>query len=478
MKHYTVSKSICLAICLFLIGISAFAQKKIVLDFATKKITAFEVKDTLRGGDMYQLQIKNINTFLYKIAIQTKDTITEHQLKFPGFGSLNPDSMKTLTATLSSLSLLSSVAPVYGQQKMLGEDENVRPTKTKKEIEAARIEAVKERIDAEHRQLQNNVDDLEIVKTRIDSQSFAVKKFMLSALVEDTSNTIFNKLGGKTYSIDRVLRSMDDIRSSLAQEQKSVIDNYAQYLDDLADYQDIINASAEIKNADGKVKTIYDLLKKTIGDALALVDASICEDVLKKMVVVENNRKREYLSLPFQLTGDQTRMHITIMPRDSGSYLQTYCTDYVFPWAKNWFVGVGSSFYVSFLHDEAYSTVTTISTDTSYKVIQENPGYIEIGMQAMMMFGFCQSDYGYCYLSFGPAISISNKIKPRLLIGAGYALGTKNLFTIGLNLIGGEVDRKSEAIQLDTKYARKPEQISVSRMDYGIAFTVGYVFNL
>jgi hypothetical protein len=361
---------------------------------------------------------------------------------------------------------------------MLAEEENVQSPKSKKEIEKARIEAVKERIDAEHQQLQNNVDDLEIVKTRIDSLSFAVKKFMLSALVEDASDTIFNKLGGKTYSIDRLLQSMDEIRSSLAQEQKSVIDNFAQYLDDLADYQDIINASAEIKNADGKVKTIYELLKKTIDEALALLDASKCEDMLKKMIMVENTRKREYVSLPFQLTGDQTKMHITIMPRDSGSYLQTYSTDYVFPWGKNWFVGAGYSFYVSTLYDEAYSTVTTISTDTSYKVIRENPGNFEIGLQAMMIFGFCQSDFGYCYLSFGPAISISNKIKPRLLIGAGYALGSKNLFTIGLNLIGGEVDRKSEAIQLDTKYARKPEQIAVSRMEYGLAITVGYVFNL
>jgi hypothetical protein len=195
------------------------------------------------------------------------------------------------------------------------------------------------------------------------------------------------------------------------------------------------------------------------------------------MIDAENCRKREYVSLPFQLMGDQTKMHITIEPREKTSSLQAYSTDFVFPQEKNWFMGVGSSFYVSFLHDDAYSTVT-ILTDTSYRVIKENPGSLEIGMQAMMMIGFCSSNWGYWYASFGPGISISNKVKPRLLAGGGYAFGKRNLFTVGVNFIVGAVDRKSEVIQLDTRYAQKPDQITVSRIEYGLCLTVGYVFNL
>jgi hypothetical protein len=103
---------------------------------------------------------------------------------------------------------------------------------------------------------------------------------------------------------------------------------------------------------------------------------------------------------------------------------------------------------------------------------------VEFGLQAMMMMGFCSSDEGYWFGSFGPGISIAKSVKPRLLFGFGYAFGKRNMLTVGLNVIIGSVDRISNVYDVNTTYKQKPEQITVSQTEYGIGLTIGYVFNL
>jgi hypothetical protein len=458
MKHLSGAIIIRFAICLFLMTTASFAQKTLILDFKTKTFNNLKEIDALKEGDTYQLQIININTFLYNISVQTRDTITQRELKFPGFGSFDLSPINAITGNLSPL------------KTFIPEISLTQP-------KGIRVPSIRESINDEQINIKNAKIYLELVKTHIDLLFFTAKKFILSALVEDTATGMYKKLGGNAFSIDTFIHDIDSIRLSLAERQKWTVDRYTRYTKIAEIYQDSIKNVPEIKKGDAEIKTAYEELIKTIGVALASVDADKCMDNLTKIIDAENNRKYEYVSLPFQLKGDQIKMHITIAPREKTSSLQAYSTDFVFPREKNWFIGVGSSFYISSLHDDAYSTVT-ISTDTSYKVIKENPGSLEIGMQAMMMIGFCPSDWGYAYASFGPGISISNKVKPRLLLGAGYAFGKRNLITVGANLIVGAVDRKSEAIQLDTRYDQKPDQITVSRIEYGVSITVGYVFNL
>jgi hypothetical protein len=423
------------------------------------------------------LHITNINTFLYSISIQTRDTITERELKLPGYSFFDIPSIQTAASGLSPLELLKG-SPIFriGKPDKMGRRPKVDTTyeltpSQKRENEVRKL------MDSEKVKLETTEKNLNVVKNQIDSLFFKTKIFMLSPYIEDASASMFNTFGWKEFSTEIFIRDIDEIHLSLVQTKKEIVNDSIFYSEYTKGYRDVIAHSSKIKIRDTEIKQIYNQLINHVGEVLDSINITKYAGLLKDMIEAENNRKHEYVSLPFQLTGDQTKMHITIEPRGEKSSLQTYSTDYVFPRAKNWFMGVGSSFYVSFLHDDAYSTVT-ISTDTSYKVIKENPGTVEIGMQAMMIIGFCPSDLGYFFASFGPGISISNKVKPRLLLGGGYAFGKRNLITIGVNLIVGAVDRKSEVIQLDTRYVQKPDQITVSRIEYGVSLTVGYVFNL
>jgi hypothetical protein len=471
-KYYSIRHSVQIFLCIVLMCANCCAQDTISLDFKTKRFTNTHVFDNIQEGDFYQLKITNINTNLYKVSIQTNDTTIEHQLAFPEFGLLKFDSIQALLSNLTSLSTeLPTISKAWSSTSMTAStpQQTTKPTKIK---EDARIKKIKQAIQDERTLLQSKSDTMEIVKIRLDSLSLAVKKYILFTSLSEDRDTTF----GEKYSIAKLFQKLDSLQSLLIQEKKNVLNTFTLYLNSFD--QSIVDSSIEIKNAYNAATAINSQLNTKIDTILTMIETVQSEDMIRKMIMLENTKSHEYVSFPFQLKGNKAKLHLMIEPRDKESVLSTYTVDYVLPSKTSWFAGVGSSFYISTLTDDAYSTTTVVSTDTTYKIIQEQPGSIEIGLQAMMIIGFCHSNTGYWYGSFGPALSITKTIKPRFLLGAGYAFGKRNLFTVGLNAVIGSVDRLSEGYDVNKSYGQPPTQITVSRTEIGLSLTVGYVFNL
>jgi hypothetical protein len=175
------------------------------------------------------------------------------------------------------------------------------------------------------------------------------------------------------------------------------------------------------------------------------------------------------------------------VPKDDKSGLPTFHTeDLRFPSFSKSFIGTGISFYCSTLHNDAYSIIQTKidSSKSTYSLKKEKNISAEIGIAALLHFGE-KTDYrlfnilppiGYNFV-IGPAVSISNTVKPRLSAGGGITFGTRQMLSINMLLIAGYTDRLSSAYDENSSYLTNPVNPTVSKLSFGFAFSVGYIYN-
>ena len=470
----------------------------ISLDFKTKEITDLSNLNKLEEGKTYQLVITNINLNLYKVSIVGKDSVLDHKLEFPGFGSFSLDPITKLVGNLTSLTTYS--VPVSGKirtqlqpeyaalvaAKTIEARQGERELTLQQAKEQLLTEACKESINTEQAKLRDLNSDLYQISTTVDSANLVVRKYILAGQVEYEGAPGYQALGGSGFAFDAFIKKIDAIRLELSDMRQSVAKFQSSYISKIDKYREILSKNDTLKKADQDVRVFYDQLAKTVTEALESISASKVAEVIGGVIVVDNNKAREYRSLPIQYYRGQGSLKVNITPRDEKYGLQSYATDIRFPWSPRSFVGVGSAFYISTLYDEAFSTLGVVTRDsvtkkdsvTSYKVKQESPGRAELGIHAMITAGFCGSSLGYWQVSFGPGVSVTNKVRPRFLLGGGYAFGKRNLLTVNIGVIVGSVDRRSASVDLDSPMKQKPDQLTVSRPSCGAFLTLGYVFNL
>ena len=86
-------------------------------------------------------------------------------------------------------------------------------------------------------------------------------------------------------------------------------------------------------------------------------------------------------------------------------------------------------------------------------------------------------DFGY-HGSFGVGVNIGENIRPRLLLGIGFSKGKTHSIALDFGLIAGYVDVKSNAVDLNTTYTVKPENLTVIKLKLGGFASIGYIFRL
>jgi hypothetical protein len=238
-----------------------------------------------------------------------------------------------------------------------------------------------------------------------------------------------------------------------------------------------IAKQTELAAKDKSIKESYDKLLSTLTDALASISADRTFELLSAIVLIENNANNTYTSLPFQFIGDQAIVKISIVPRDEKYNLQSYYSQIVFPLEIKKYKVVGVSFYCTSLHDRAYSTIKTDPT-SDFSLLEENVSKAELGIAALFRYGekWNKKNCFGGHFTLGTGISISNKIKPRFLIGGGFSFGKKHMVAIDCGGIVGYVDRLSDAVDLFEPPPEKPENITVSRIGLGIFGSIGYMY--
>lgn len=456
------------------------------LDFRSKRFT--HVPASLERGDYYRLLIRCINPALYKISIGAVDTSSTKAMPPPTYAGTGLADLTTLASSVSALGgILGSgvTADKAFKSAKIREDtvdfdtafypelfdkKVVRPKRDDSSEEAKRL------LDAYLTELEAYQSQLGSIKDSVQAILLAADYYTLRARLEKGSS---KPASVKTLEkLDTRLRNVRARVFALEAKSRQAADNYTTLS---APYKALINETPGLKAKNEKALAASQELAKGIEAAKGSVSAENTRTLLDGLVNVINSSPHYYLSLPIQLTKDQTQLKINITPRDEKLAVQSYSTKLLFPLQLKNFWGVSTGFYGSWLRNDAYSTRILLNPrgDTAaYEIVKERPGRAEFGVSAMLRYGRQLSSGSFpvaIHGGFGPALSIADKVRPRLMVGGGVAFGRRHKLLLDGGLIGGYVDRKSQVFDTNP-VPTKPDKITVSRLDVQGYIGLHYLF--
>ncbi len=364
-------------------------------------------------------------------------------------------------------------------KKTLADIAKLKPEEYTKQL-AAKI--VKKRIDFERdTRLEYLNGSMNMIKGMIDKLGVYVEEQYAGLYFETNCVIALNCEEAKNKIIDDRNAIIQKIEST-STEYKKWRQDYVREMKKFMDKK-VLEGNTELTNADAKIIETYDAISKSLDEASKAVGPKEVGKMLKALSEVVNHSSFTYTSLPMQVKGDQAIIKIAIVPRDSGSTLQAYHAEYAFPRYKKYFIGTGASFYLSWLHDDAYSvtdTNTIVGADPDHILVKENDkGNFETGslLTFNLGFGLDERKLHSLGLFVGPGISFTKTIKPRLALGANYAFGKRNKFTFGIGGIIGYSERLSKAFDDNEVYKTKPTDYMVSKFSGNFVMQVGYIHN-
>ena len=490
------------------------SPKILSIDFNDPKSFSLDCVKSLKKGDIYQVEVKNINLNLYSVVLGKKDSIIPSDVKFPTFEMIGVDVIKSISeginvATFStSTTDLSDFLANAKTSNGLTLDKNFLSDKAlKNNFEINKLASL---LESEWKQDYYNLitkinanSKIEKVKKEIVTTQQTAKNILSSSenAIKTTDNLLFElnlqalsyleglKMSNKNGLFsDRINRTLKDviIESDLLREKISNIrkqldkleDDYKQFKQSDAEYGKIFE-DVEIKKQDGILLGDISKGKETIDKILEKISQSKISEYLTSIIHLENNKDRTYVSMPIQHNGDISDLNITLLPKKP-EYGQTYNLNYKFPY-DNFYVGLSGSFYYANFKNRSFSIKETPTSDTTsnYSVINENDFRGEIGVAALLHIGSKISFSGIgLHGTIGPGLSISTKPLPRIAIGGGVSFGKrKGMLSLDLLCIAGNVNDKSRVF--DDKSAiltAKPETVTVSKLSATFGISLGYIY--
>lgn len=453
--------------------------------------------ESLKKGEYYRLRISHINLNLYKVSVNGKDSSSSTAVHFPTFGDFGLDAISTLVGgvgtvvskvttyaekgiapldTLLNANSIRSAAKINSKRQgmgLYGDIEAFVPTDPK-------MHDIQQRLNAFSAEIGAKTATLVQVRTSIDSLQLVVQLRMLELKQVGTPTT-----GGIDFK--KTLARVLALRDQLQKEQKEIAKQQKAYqaMLDEDGVKKIIESDDETKALNGRVADGFSKLQSTVTEAIASIDASKSAALLEGLQVLEANAGHTYVSAPIQYTGGDAKVDVSITPLKPEYNLQTYATSFRFPLANPRYVGVSAGFYGCNLYNDAFSTssrtlIANGDTSQVYDLVNEESVRKEFGADLLFSYGRKLRDggsFGYHFV-IGPGVSLTEKVRPRLLVGGGISLGKDHMVMLNTGAIIGFVDRRSNAYHTDGPYAGEPGSPTVTRLDGALFLSIGYLFKL
>lgn len=459
----------------------AQGQTEMEFDFEKKKFADPSKFDNLKRGDFYKLKITNINMNLYKISVDKSDSVIKSDLKTPDFGMFNIDALVKLAAGLSPFGGIAAAFDNEISRTLKSRNDYMQAIELPEDLVSTPANPIADQMNKEKEQIQDFSARLTTIKAEIDAINFDVAKYLLASKIELKSSANTTALGNGSFNFSNALLRIEKVRSDIKALQTEASRKKNDYDKFYEANKKKIDADKDYKENDGKIKDAYAAVIKSCEEALVSTNAEKANQLLSLIVLQDNNASFEYNSIPMQFNGDAGSLKITISPRSDDFKLQTYKTELKFPKPLLTYVGIGMSFYLSGLYDNAYSIKTLkIDSLTTHALVEENVTKNEIGTAFILRYGrkFDENTPVGVHVSFGPALSISNKVKARVVLGGGISFGKKHMIVIDGGFIGGYVDRLSKAYNnyATEFYSEKPEQTTVSVLKASGFASIGYMY--
>lgn len=440
---------------------------KLIYNFKDKTIEN-ESPLKLKNGDIYTIEIRNINQNLYKIEINTKDTSFSKPLDFSVYGSFIPSSFESIAKTINSFTFSQMGRQELFQDSAVLEKMNPNPL-----IGQPKKEEINETLEANSQSLAlKEASFKQLFKTFSDSLESWSNNLRKASIIDYIPN--FDIL-----TIDRIetlyIQTNKETKKMAEEIDKSIelFEEFTLKYEHDIKTMNLGHIHAKIQKEYAKMKQVLDSL-----DKLSSNDAKIA--FRNKFYDVMNNSKPNYSTMPMQFNEEQTLVKISITPHDSASRLPSYYTSYKIKEKVKMYAGIGPGIYFTDLRDDNYSIQGKSITDTTntYQLIQEKTSKNEIGISLLVKAGIkpFKSDLIGFHANLGAGMSLSSTIRPRAMYGLGVSVGRKHNLTFDFGGISGNVNVLSNGFQTGTDYSDKPESVVVSNLQTKFYLSIGYLY--
>ncbi len=463
---------------IILLTSSSYAQQCIDIhfNFERKLFRDLIELDDLKSGDCYRIVIDSINLNLYKVQLEKSDSTLFSTFSTPDFIGFNVENISALTNSLSSAGILAQIASSTGSKSLtygIVEKETVSSIPNS-------LKEIIDRMDKEKLFLTSQISVLDSIKQSIDSIYFATNLYLLKSKVEMPGSVNFRSLNS-SFNFAAALEKIIWLREKIRIMKGKISEHSDSYTQFVSSRKQIIEEK-NLSDNDTKIKSTYSSFVETLGKAEESLNAEKSNQLLSAVLLQDNNSSFSYTSLPQQFNGDIGKLKITIEPIKSDYPLQKYSTEILFPRVNTSYAGVSLSFYGSNLYDEGYSTVETVLTDSTsqFKIVTEDFKKSEFGATLLLRKGFKLKEYPKVglHFAFGPGISITEKVRPRLLLGMGPSFGKKHMIVLDVGVIGGYTEKLSKAYSTSEIYKKAPEETTVSQLMVKGFVSIGYLFRI
>ncbi|RYY34145.1 MAG: hypothetical protein EOP46_14380 [Sphingobacteriaceae bacterium] len=439
-------------IILLMLPVSAICQTKLIWDFksGTKPVR----EKTLKASEVVRFEIKNINTFLYKIEVNVE-----------GKSFFQENSAGLLADIITQLrggdfvGLFKAFAESPAGMSVM----EIREAKNKEQIIKTLLINLKE-----------NIVNLDSVIARFQNRDklFCFEGFDDTKLSEYTDDFSLN--------LKEPTRQQLDKDKTTALKYLSEIDKTIKKLNryDLSGQTELSETLTEIKG------------KLTATDYREDIEA-----LYKKQLVLSLD-KFKFISDEYELIGDETIAKLYVKPIDKSD--EEECkgtkTDSVtvkFPVVKKFRVTFSTGFFISNLTDKRYAfkDVTAENSDLHYdtvtykRVVDEKNDKVSIGITALTHFTYKLDKFNEIGIHIGAGAPIQENFKINYLAGFTYFFGYKQRIGVNFGVAGGFIDVLSNTVDFNRKYP-PGDEVSVTnvkrfvfdRIQCSITFNIGDFF--
>lgn len=453
-------------------------SKVIELDFKAKKFNTDIKSLKLSKGEFYNVEIKNINMNLYNVSLSKTDSIISFNNEFPTLSLIGLESISTLLENITAFTK-STISESTESDKSKKLNNFLSYTDTKDSL------FVLNKLDRIQEEVVNTVNQLENESKKINNflTSLNSLQFQYYVLQYDYEKTmLFDSLQLKYEDASKKViefnKSLNEIEKNL-----KVAKSDLEILLTMNAYKDFINNNFDIKKQYNSIKSIVEKSIEETSKAKDKIKEEKINEIYLKLIHLENNSLRSYKSMPLQFNGDIAEITINITPKKDEFNLQSYSTVIKFPTNK-FYAGIGGGFYRANFKNENYSTIENKTSDTTstFNLVDEQPANFEIGFVSLIHVGtkiFTNKTNNLLgiHFSLGPGISFISKPQVRAAVGGGLSVGkSKNMLSINALAMVGPVNVLSRAYNLETQYEVQPENMTVSKLKVGCAFSLGYIY--
>ena len=481
------------------------AQKKIIVDFQNRLILNPDILNDLKRGAFYVVEVDSINLNLFRVTVGKTDTTTARALPAITFSTLGIADVTSIVNALSPtggiVSSLAKQLDLRSQREQVRFSENARIFLTQIKSTDSTAAPVKKIVDEEK---ANTKKEINAVSSYVDSQQVFVRASCdsLRQIQESVQDLIFrynkvavastldfpqrnaiklNKLSiGKLYDqLGHSSGRLDTLYWRIRREEISYEKRMNPYLADLKTK----TIFKTLSQAHDSVVRASDNLTKLVSAARDTLLSNNTLTYVKTLATLSSSGGTTFKSLPLQFNGDAQTINISISPQLNSSSLQSYTTQIIFPSQKDEFWGVSSGFYFGCMKNNAFSFKQTVNSgaDTVFVLQDEKAAYVEFGLNAMLRYGHTLfgSDSWYLQAGIGPGLAISDKVRPRMLLGIGLAYGSKE-HKLLLDFAGevfGFSNYLSNTYAVGEEFKTAPTGgVTVSKMRNALSVSLSYLF--